>query len=61
MTKGQVINSIRNRLFGERDTLNEAYQYCLQIAEGSNNPAAVITAVHVMMNTIANELENKAK
>ena len=57
MTKGEMIKSIRNRIFGDRETLQEAYNYCLTIAEGSNNKAAVITAVHVMMNTIANELE----
>jgi hypothetical protein len=61
MTKGEVVKSIRNRLFADRDTINEAYHYVLQVAEGSNNSAAVITAVHVMMNTIANELEKGGK
>ena len=61
MTKGEVIKSIRNRLFADRDTINEAYHYALSIAEGTKNPAAVITAIHVMMNTIANELEKGGK
>ena len=58
-SKAVIAKSIRNRIFGERDTLQEAYNYALEIAEGSNNKAAVMTAVHVMMNTIANELEKK--
>lgn len=57
MTKGEMIKSIRNRIFGDRESLQEAYDYVLTVAEGSNNKAAVLTAVHVMMNTIANELE----
>lgn len=57
MTKGEMIKSIRNRIFGDRESLQEAYDYVYAIAEGSNNKAAVLTAVHVMMNTIANELE----
>lgn len=57
MTKGEMIKSIRNRIFGDRESLQEAYNYVLTVAEGSNNKAAVLTAVHVMMNTIANELE----
>lgn len=59
MTKGEVVKSIRNRLFGDRATLNEAYQYALTIAHGTDNPAAVMTAVHVMLNTVANALEKK--
>ena len=46
----------RNSLFGERDTIVEAYEYVETIANASNNPAAVYTAVHVLMNTIAKEL-----
>jgi hypothetical protein len=57
MTKGEVIKSIRNRLFGERDTINEAYHYALDVAASTKDPKAVMNAVHVIMNTIANKLE----
>ena len=39
------------RLFGERDTIDEALEYALLIAKASDNPAAVMTAVHVVLNT----------
>jgi hypothetical protein len=48
--------SLRNGLFADRSTLNEAYDYALMIAKSSESPALVMTAVHVIMNTIAKEL-----
>lgn len=47
---------LRNSLFASRDTIVDAYKYVEQVANASDNPAAVYTAVHVLMNTIANEL-----
>jgi len=47
---------LRNSLFGERDTIVDAYKYVETIADASDNPAAVYTAVHVLMNTISKEL-----
>jgi hypothetical protein len=44
-------------MFAERDTVKEAYEYAMGIARSSDNPLAVITAIHVMMNTIAKEIE----
>jgi hypothetical protein len=44
-------------MFGERETLKEAYAYVTKLAQSSDEPIAVLTAVHVMMNTIAKEIE----
>ena len=56
MNTREYAAQLRNSLFGERDTIVEAYEYVETIAQASNNPAAVYTAVHVLMNTIAKEL-----
>ena len=40
-----------SNLFAKRDTLDEALEYAHLIAQGSDNPAAVITAVYVVLNT----------
>ena len=57
MTKEQLAAQLRSGIFGSRDTLAEAYEYASVIAQASDNPAAVFTALHVMMNTIAKELD----
>ena len=57
MTKHELALSIYSPLFAERNTLKEAYDYAMEIAKASENPAAVTTAIHVMMNTIAKEIE----
>ena len=57
MTKHELALSIYSPLFAERDTLKKAYDYAMEIAKASENPAAVTTAIHVMMNTIAKEIE----
>jgi hypothetical protein len=44
-------------LFGKRETMQEAFDYFTQVAQGSDNPAAIMTAVHVLVNTIAKEIE----
>ena len=57
MTKYQLAAQLRNSLFAERATLAEAYEYASVVAQASDNPAAVFTALHVMMNTIAREVQ----
>lgn len=57
MNTVEFANSIRNRVFAERDTLEEAYAYARSIADASENPMAVITAVQVVINTLANHIE----
>jgi hypothetical protein len=49
--------SIRNRLFADRKTFDEAMEYAYSIAKGTDNPAAVMTAVMVVVNTLANYIE----
>ena len=44
-------------LFASRDSIKEAILYAYDIAKASDNPAAVTTALHVVLNTIAEELE----
>ncbi len=43
-----------------RDTINEAYEYAADIAKGCGNAEFhVLTALHVLMNTIGKELEKQ--
>ena len=48
---------IRNRLFADRASIDEALDYAYSIAKGTDNPAAVMTAVMVVVNTLANYIE----
>lgn len=40
-------------LFAQRETLNEALEYAYKLAEATENSMAVLTAVHVVLNTVA--------
>jgi hypothetical protein len=53
-----LAESIRNRLFADRKTFDEAMEYAYSIAKGTDNPAAVMTAVMVVVNTLANYIEH---
>jgi Rad3-related DNA helicase len=44
-------------MFGERETLKEAYEYITAMAKRSDDGIVILTAVHVMMNTIAKQIE----
>lgn len=57
MTAHKLAHSIYSPMFGERETLKEAYEYVTKLAQSTDEPIAVLTAVHVMMNTIAKQLE----
>lgn len=48
--------SLHSALFATPATINEAYDQALQIANASENSAAVMTAVQVVVNAIAQEL-----
>ena len=44
-------------MFADRGTdINAAYEYLLMIANASDHPPAVLTAAHVLVNTICNAL-----
>ena len=57
MTPHELAHSIYSPMFGERETLKEAYAYVTKLAQSSDEPIAMLTAVHVMMNTIAKQIE----
>jgi hypothetical protein len=57
MTAHKLAHSIYSPLFGERDSIEEAYKYITAMAQNSDEPIAMLTAVHVMMNTIAKQIE----
>lgn len=46
-------------LFASRDSIKEAITYAYDIAKGLDNPSAVTTALHVVLNTIAQHLEDQ--
>jgi hypothetical protein len=53
----ELAHSLKCNLFADRGTdINEAYEYLLKIANASDHPPAVITAAHVLLNTVCNVL-----
>ena len=48
-------------LFTSRDSIKEAIHYAYGIAKASENPAAITTALHVVLNTIAQHLEDQVR
>lgn len=57
MTHSELAESIRSDMFADRATIREAYDYALQVAKASGSSPQVMTAIHVMMNTIANTID----
>ena len=57
MTLNELARSISSPMMADRDNLSEAFEYAYQIAKGTDNPAAVITALFVVTNTIAKQLK----
>lgn len=53
----ELAHSIYAPMFAERGDLREAFAYAHELAKASDNSAAVLTAVHVVANTIAKEIE----
>jgi hypothetical protein len=47
---------IECKIFSKRDTVQEALDYAQMIANATENPAAVMTAVGVVLNTISHDL-----
>lgn len=52
-----LAKELYNPMFGNRDSINEAYEYMQKVAMATDNPAAVITACQVVVNTIAIQME----
>ena len=61
MTPQALAESIRNRLFADRENFDDALDYAYSIARGTDNPAGVMTAVMVVVNTLANYIEQTEK
>lgn len=57
MTHSDLANHIRNDMFADRENIREAYEYALEVAKNSGSSAHVMTAIHVMLNTIANTID----
>ena len=57
MTKDELVHKLRCNMFSHRMTIEEAYDYAWTVARASDNQLAVMTAVQVVANTIANEVE----
>ena len=58
MKTQELAQSLHCGLFASRDSVSEAYQYVLELSKNSKDKAAIMTAVHVMMNSISNELKS---
>jgi hypothetical protein len=56
MTKEELIHKLRCNMFSERMTIDEAYDYAWKVAKSFDNPIAVMAAVQVLANTVANEV-----
>lgn len=56
MTNIEFARMLKNGMFAERPTVKEAFDYVFDVAEGSDNASAVITAAMVLANTIANQI-----
>jgi hypothetical protein len=56
-----LASGLYSPLFASRDSIKEAVTYAYGIAKASENPAAVTTALHVVLNTIAQHLEDQVR
>jgi hypothetical protein len=52
-----LASGLYSPLFATRDSIKDAILYAYDIAKASDNPAAITTVLHVVLNTIAQELE----
>ena len=60
MTHIELAKYLQHKMFSDRETIDEAFEYAYMVAKATDNPAAVMTAVHVVVNTICNELLKKS-
>jgi len=59
MTNQELAKSIRHGLFADRETLKDAFQYASEVLGrlNSSDQIAATTALYVVLNTLANEIE----
>ena len=62
MTNQELAKSIRHKLFAERETLKEAFDYAFRVINAcpESERLAVTTAMFVVLNTVAKELDKSA-
>ena len=56
MTPKELGTSLRCDLFADRPSIQEAFDYAIDVSRASDNPPAVMTAIFIVVNTIANKL-----
>ena len=54
LTNAELAKKIRNNMFAKRETLDEAFEYAMAVI--GKDPAA-ITAMMVVLNTVADKIE----
>jgi len=59
VTKEELIEALRADMFASRNTIKEAVEYATTIVDtlDAGDRLYVYTAIHVIINTIANEIE----
>ncbi len=60
MTNLELARALKHNMFATRSTVDEALEYAHSIARASDNPAAVMTAVQVVINTICDQIIQNA-
>ena len=56
MTNVELARALKHNLFATRSTVDEALEYAYSISRASDNPAAVMTAVQVVINTVCDQI-----
>lgn len=58
MRKEELVKMLRNGMFADRPSISEALEYVNELAQAAGRDGiAVLTAVYVTLNTVANEIE----
>jgi len=58
MSNTELAKKLRHGMFAELDTVNEALEYAYRVAKSCDDRELyILTAIHVLANTIANEID----
>lgn len=55
----ELAKAMQTGLFADRETLQEAFDYMYKVASDCKNSVSVLTAVHVVLNTAAKQIEKE--
>jgi hypothetical protein len=61
MNQLELAHSLKHGLFADRDTLSEAMEYAYQVIAATKDQGPALTALHVVLNTVAKEIERLGK